>query len=228
MAEEIDEYTIDDLFKDLDDGYEEDTQQEPDTEITTEAVSKRINEVRAKTEAETRDSMAKELGYESYAALQKSKEKSLLQENGLDEEQIENVVNKLVENRLANDPRMAKLNEIEEKEKREFVTSQLEEINKLTGANYKDVSELSKDTLDLWEKTGNLKQAFLATEGENLLIKRNSEMSKGSTLHQVSSGNYPKSDKKTRKLTDEEKDIYRMVFRGEISDDELNSKHTNI
>ena len=43
----------------------------------TAAMSKRINEVRAKTEAEVRDNIAKDLGFDSYDEMQKAKDKKV-------------------------------------------------------------------------------------------------------------------------------------------------------
>lgn len=226
MAENNNTYTIDDLFKDFDESLEDNTQQEPDkNDITTEAVSKRINEVRAKTEAETRDSMAKELGYENYADWQKSKENQLLRENGLDEEGIKEVVEKLVESRIANDPRMAKIAELEAVEKNNFVTKQINEINEL-GYNFKSIEDLPKETLNLWEKIGNLKQAFLATEGEKMFTKQKSEIGKGTVMHQGYNGS--SSSGKTRGLTEEERKIYRMVYKGNITEEELDKIRKDI
>ena len=137
----------------------------------TNAVSTRINEVKRKTAIETQEKLAKELGYASYTELQKANEHKLLKEAGLDESDISEVVEKLVEKRLANDNRFKKLEEYEEREKNNFVNSQLKEINKLTGNNYTSIEQLPKDTLKVWEKTGNLKQAYLATQGESLILK---------------------------------------------------------
>ena len=84
---------------------EPETPPAPTTTPETKAVSKRINEVRAQTERETREAMAKELGYESYAAMKQAKEKKVLTDAGLDEESAK-VVDKLVEQGLADDPRL--------------------------------------------------------------------------------------------------------------------------
>jgi len=87
--------------------------------------------VRKKTESETQDKVAKELGYENDADLQKANEKKLLKDAGLDEEDITGVVNKLVEQRIANDPRFKKIEELEAIERNNFVNTQLKEINNL-------------------------------------------------------------------------------------------------
>lgn len=219
---------IDDLFKDpsMDETDNQDTQlneTEQEKNIMTEAVSNRIKSVKKKTEAETQDRIAKELGYESYAELQKANEKKLLKDAGYDDEDINNVVNQLLEKRLASDPRLKKLEEYEEREKSNFVISQLKEINSLAGSNYTSIDQLPKDTLKLWEKTGNLKQAYLATEGESLLNKR----AKGSTLSHLADTSNSGVGAKKRALTEEEKDIWRSVI-PDITDEELSKKMVDI
>ena len=106
--------SIDDLFKDPEPEVQprEETSEEPQPNMT-KAVSERINTVRRKTEAETQDRIAKELGYDSYEAMQKANEQKMLRDAGLDEEEIGAVVEKLVQKRLAEDPRLKKLEEIE-------------------------------------------------------------------------------------------------------------------
>ena len=223
---------IDDLFKDeqvveIDESITDTKNTETDDKkLTTEAVSKRINEVRHKTETETQNKIAKELGYQDYADLQKATEKKILKDAGLDEEDISAVVEKLVEQRLANDARFKKLEEFENREKQNFVTSQLKEINAFASTNYTSIEELPKDTLDLWEKTGNLKQAYLATQGEALLSKaknsNNSSNMNGSTKHMYEKGGNG-TGSKTRHLTAEEIAIWKSVM-PDITDEELSKK----
>lgn len=220
------EFNIDDLFKDSnenesdsDNAMTTDDLKAEDDKVMTKAVSKRINAVREKTEQETQNKIAKELGYASYNDLLKASEKKLVKEAGLDETDTEDLVNKLVEKRLANDPRMKRLEEYEARDKQDFVNSQLQEINELTGSEFKDVSELPEDTLKMWEKTGNLKQAYLATYGESLLTKKK-VVNNGNTNHmaQSSVGN---TAEKRRGLTAKERDIYKSVLGDYITEDEL-------
>lgn len=219
---------IDDLFKDpsIDETNNQDMQlndTEQENKIMTKAVSERINSVKKKTEAETQDKIAKELGYESYEALQKANEKKLLRDAGYDDEDINNIVSQLLEKRLASDPRIKKLEEIEEREKADFVTNQLKEINTLAGSNYTKIEQLPKETLKLWEMTGNLKQAFLATEGETLLNKR----TKASSLSHLADNSSSGIGTRKRGLTEEEKDIWRSVI-PDITEEELSKKMVDI
>lgn len=222
---------VDALFKDEADTDTEtnDTSTQTDKPVdnegidTTKAMSERINTVRHKTEVETQDKIAKELGYENYADLRKSQEQKLFRDAGLDDKDATDLVNKLVEQRLANDPRLKKLEEIEAKEKTAFVNSQLNEINKLPGVNFTSIDKLPDDTLRLFEKTGNLKQAYLATHGEELIFKN---QTKGSTDH-LANGSFEGTGRKTRALNDNEKMIWRMV-NSNITDEELSKKTVDV
>lgn len=228
--EEPFDFNIDDLFKDPEDNADNNKKDEnvvttkeleaEDNKIMTKEVSKRINEVREKTESETRNKMAKELGFNSYDELVKANEKKLFKEAGLDETDTEDLVNKLVEKRLANDPRMKKLEEYENRDKENFVNSQLKEINELTGSDFKDISQLPEDTLKMWEKTGNLKQAYLATQGESLLLKKKASSENGTTNH-LASSDVGNTTEKRRGLTAKEREIYKSVLGDYITDDEL-------
>lgn len=218
--------SIDDLFRDPEPEVQprEETSEEPQPNMT-KAVSERINTVRRKTEAETQDRIAKELGYDSYEAMQKANEQKMLRDAGLDEEEIGAVVEKLVQKRLAEDPRLKKLEEIEANEKANFVTAQLKEINEL-GNNFASIDELPKETLDMWEKIGDLKQAYLATQGEALLKRRYSNQDKGSLRH-LASPDQSSVGTKTRKLTESEKAIWRSVM-PDITEEELSKKTMTI
>lgn len=224
---------IDDLFKDPD----EEPTEEPNegsedngSKPDTAAVSKRINEVRSKTEHETQERIAKDLGYESYAAMMEAKshakEKKILEEAGLDEEDVSDAVQKLVDQKLANDPRFKRLQEYDEREKAEFVKKQLNEVNKLSGQNFTSIDQLPPETLELWGKIGNLKQAFLATHGEEVIARSSGRAASGSLDH-LAFGGGSGTATKTRKLTDEEKALYRSIY-PDITDEELNKKTTKI
>lgn len=231
-------FNIDDLFKDkldeenqgdTEDNSDKDTNTDSSADITTEAVSKRINEVKRKTESETQDRIAKELGYASYKDMQDAKKNEKLRDAGLDTEDKElmAVIDKIVEERLSNDPRIKKVDDYEARQKQKFVDAQLEQINTFAGSNYTSIDQLPKDTLAMWEKTGNLKQAYLATHGEELLTKKSSSHNKGSLTHLADNGS-SNSGKKARYLTDEEKDIYRSVLGDYVNEDDLAKRTRSI
>lgn len=225
---------IDDLFKDTEETGTSKTETgtdntETDKEIMTKAVSNRINEVKKKTETDTQNKIARELGYNDYTELQKANEHKMLKEAGLDADdtEISAVVDKLVTKRLAEDPRFKRLEEFEASQKNQFVISQLKEINKLIGSDkYTGVDQLPQETLKLWEQTGNLKQAYLATEGEKLLMQSINNKNNGSLSHLADSSNSGVKSK-SRGLTEEEKAIYRSVM-PDITEDELNKKTIDI
>ena len=216
---------IDDLFKDPEESSQlaEEQPSEPErkNEDMTKAVSERINTVKKNTISETETRIAKELGYESYEEMRKANEKKMLKDAGLDENDTELMaaIDKLVEKRFSEDPRMKKIEAYEEDEKNKFVKDQLKEINELTGGKFTSIDELPKETLDMWGKIGNLKQAYLATQGSELLVKARAAKNSG-TLSHLANGGSGSSGSKQRPLTEEEKDIYRMVM-PEITDEEL-------
>lgn len=227
-------FNIDDLFKDeldkenqgdTEDNSDKDTNTDNSADNTTEAVSRRINEVKRKTESETQDRIAKELGYASYKEMQDANKNKILRDAGLDTDDADLMaaINKIVEKKLAEDPRIQMVDNYEAKQKQKFVDTQLEQINTFAGSNYTSVDQLPKDTLAMWEKTGNLKQAYLATHGEELLTKKSSSHNKGSLTHLADNGS-SNSGKKARYLTDEEKDIYRSVLGNYTNEDDLAKK----
>lgn len=225
------ELSLADLFRD-DEELETQNEQEQTTNETetqkpdTKAVSERINTVRKQTETETKDKIAKELGFNNYSELQKANEKELLTKAGIDNDDTTALVEKLVNQRLADDPRLKKLEEYEQREKANFVKEQLNEISKLTGTQYTSIDQLSQDTLDVWSKTGNLKQAFLATQGEALLLKKQSAVQNG-TLSHLANPNHSGNTTKTRGLTEDEKAIYRSVM-PDITEEELSKKTVDL
>lgn len=176
----------------------------------TQAFAKRLKESTDKARQEERDSIAKSLGYESYEDLQKQRENKILEEKGLDPEQVSPVVDELVKKRLDNDPRMKELEELRKKQVEEFGKKELAEITKLTNGEITSLAQLPKEVIDLWKTKGSLKSAYLELEGERLINKIKGEQSKGSTSHLKNpSGSTPPSSNK-RPLTEEEKRIWKF------------------
>ena len=193
---------------------------------TTKAFAKRLKESTDKARQEERDAIAKSLGYDSYDALQKANEKKMLEDKGLDPEQVSPVIDELLKKRLDEDPRMKELAELRQKQIVEFGKKELAEITTLTNGEITSLAQLPKEVVDLWKKKGSLKSAYLELEGEKLINKMRSEQSKGSTDH-LNTPNGPSPEQsKTRPLTDEEKRVYKY-FNTNISDEELNKKTYN-
>lgn len=219
-------FNIDDLFKDPVDQEEVETvkdESDKDSAESTHAVSQRINEVRKKAESETEERIAKSLGYESYADMLKAEEKRAMTKAGLDSDELLSLVDSLVEKRMANDPRMKRLAEIEADDKAKFVDKELSAINAISDIKYKSVDELPESVRKLWEVTGNLKQAYLAAEGEKLLTKSRASEMKGSTSHLATTNNGSTSSK-VRPLTEDEKDMYRAVLGDYYNEEEISKK----
>lgn len=205
---------IDDLFNDPDTPPVSDPVGQ---EGMTERMTKRINDVKAKTAAETREAMAKELGYENYETMLKSRERSSLENAGYNPEELEAVINPIIEQRIANDPRMARIADFEAREREQYITNQLKEINQATGQQL-TLDQLPQETINLWGNGLDLKQAYFATHGEALVNKNMSNHMKGGTTHLAShgSGSTPNS----RGLTASEKETYRAIVVG-ITEEEL-------
>lgn len=189
----------------------------------TKAFAKRLNEVKNKE----REQIAKSLGYESYDVMMKQRETQLLEDKGLDPEQVAPIVDELVKQRIDNDPRMKELETLRKKQIEEFGKKELAEIAKLTDGEVTKFEQLPKEVLDLWKTKGSLKSAYIAVKGEELILKARSAQSKGSTSHLsgLDGSNVKKVD--TRPLTEKEKQTYKFFNPG-ISDEELNKKTTKI
>lgn len=213
---EVIELGIDDLFKDPEDSQ---PPQEPSTKPAdkkptepsemTKNMTARINEVRAKTEQEVQDRVAKLAGFSDYASMVKAQEKQTIEKHGFREEDVNKLLNDLLEKRLADDPRLKRLSEYEEREKQSYIKSQLAEINKVAGTKFKAAEELPPETIALWSKGIDLDQAYLATAGKQL-INRNIEAAKQGTLnHLYSTGS--NSGAKVRAMSAQELAFYKSI-----------------
>jgi len=183
-----------------------------------------LRESTDKARQEERDSIAKSLGYSSYDELVKSRENKLLEDKGLDPEQVSPAIEEIVKKRLDEDPRMKELEELRKEKIKEFGKKELAEITALTGGEITRLEQLPKEVLDLWKTEGSLKSAYMKLEGEKLITKIRSEQSKGSTSHlQSPSGSTNTLPTDKRPLSEEEKQIYKF-FNPNITDEELSKK----
>lgn len=214
---------------------ETETDPQPDTEEstsaqssvdTTKAFAKRLKESTDKVRLEEREAIAKSLGFESYEALQKSRETKVLEDKGLDPDQASEAINELVKQRIENDPRMKELDELRKIRVREFGEKELAEITKLTGGKITKLNQLSKEVIDLWTKKGSLKAAFMELEGEKLILSIRNEQSKGTTSHLANPSGSTSTNNK-RPLTDKEKQAWRL-FHPHMTEEELNKKTVDI
>lgn len=212
---EILDLNLDDLFKEEPVAGTPPVTEEKNLELT-EAMTKRINEVKAKTEATVRDEVAKNLGFENYAAMQKAKDKKEITEAGYNPEDLEKLIEPMLEKRLAADPRMQKLQQLEEQEQKAVITAELAKIETMTGQKVTE-ADLSKETLDLMGKGVPLAQAYIATNSTKIIASAN----RGTTTHMASGAGAGQT--KFRNLSQSEKDLYKSI-NSRITDEELNKK----
>lgn len=215
---------IDDLFKDEDESQESDetskTQEDLKDGDMTKRMSERINEVRAKTEKETRDKIAQEAGYKDYAEMQSKKQEKLVEKHGLNPEDLAKVINELGYVK-ADDPRLTRLAALEAEQRNAYIQRELAEINKITKQQYTSAEQLPKDVIQLWGKGVDLSEAFFAKAGKTIITKGAAALENGSLSHMAPAGQNKGTS--TRGLTDFEKDMWRAIVPG-ITDKELSEK----
>lgn len=187
---------------------------------TTKAFAKRLKESTDKARLEEREALAKTFGYESYESMMNERQKKMLEDNGLDPDEVSPIVDKLVKEKLDSDPRMLELAELRKKQVEEFGKKELSEITKLTNGAITKLEEIPKDVIELWKTKGSLKAAYIELHGEELIMKARSEQSKGSTDHLKTPEGDAISIKNTRPLTPQERSNYKF-FNPSMTDDEL-------
>lgn len=189
----------------------------------TKAFANRLKESTTKAVEAERLNIAKALGFESYDALIKSREKKTLEDKGLDPDVVSPVIEELVKQRLDSDPRMKELATYRDKQLLEFGKKELKELSELTEGKITSLAQLSPEVKAAWAQKGSLTAAYMELEGANLVRSMRSEQSKGSTSHlnNPSGGtNVPSGE---RHLTEEEKQYWR-VFHPHMTEEELNKK----
>lgn len=223
---------LDELFADDNNGTqqspaaENDGSQTNDSDVeNTKAFSKRLKERTDKAIAAEREAIATKLGYKSYDDMIKQQENKLLEDKGLDPEQVNPIVEELVQKRLNEDPRMQELESFKQRQIQEFAEKELAELSKLTGVQYTSIDQLPKDVIEDWRTSGSLKKSYINLHGEELILKAKAAASRGTTAHLEPVGNGPAVDTETHKrhLTDEEKRIWKF-FNPEMTDEQLNKK----
>lgn len=189
----------------------------------TKAFAKRLKESTEKAVNAEREAIAKSMGYASYSEMQQKRERELMEQKGLDPDQVAPVVEELLNQRMNNDPRLKELEVLRRKQIEEFGKTELAEITKLTNGEITQLSQIPREVIDLWKKKGSLKSAYIELEGEKLITKYKGEQSKGSTSHMNTLSGGAGSPSNKRPLTAEEKDIWKL-FNPNITDEELNKK----
>ena len=189
----------------------------------TKAFAARLKESTDKARRDERENIAKSLGYESYDAMLKDKENKILKDEGLNPEDVSPVVDKIVNERLKNDPRLLELEELKKIKAKEFAKDELAKITELTNGEITSLNQLPREVIELWKQKGSLKSAYLELEGEKLITKIRGAQSKGSTDHLANPGGTNPGKTTKRHLTAEEKQRWKF-FNPNMTDKELNEK----
>lgn len=196
-------------------------------EVTeTQAFAHRLKEATDKARAKEREDIARQLGFESYEALQKSREKKTYEDNGLDPDEVAPVIEEIVKQRLESDPRMQELESYRQRQAQEWAKKELTELKTLTGGKITKLDDVPKDVLELWKSKGSLKGAYLELHGEELIREMQKGVARGqsgsSTGHLSSprGSTPPATEQNVRPYTEQEKKIYKM-FNPDVTDEEL-------
>ena len=192
----------------------------------TQAFAHRLKEETAKIKAREREEIAKSLGFQSYAELQKANEKKIIEEGGYDPEELAPIVDKVVQKRLSEEPMLKELEGYRQEQVNAWAQRELAELKELTGGKITKLEDVPKDVIELWKTKGSLKTSYLELKGEELIKETraavNGEQSKGSTSHLKSpSGTPPANELLTKRpFTEKEREIYKM-FNPNVTDEQL-------
>lgn len=199
-----------------------------DTSVeNTKAFAARLKESTEKARKEERETIAKSLGYESYDAMCKERENNIMKEGGLNPDDVSPVVDKIVNERLKNDPRLVELEELKKVKAKEFAKEELAKITELTNGEITSLEQIPREVIDEWKKSGSLKSAYLKLEGEKLILKMRGDQSKGTTSHLANPSDSNPGKQNKRHLTAEEKQRWKF-FNPNMSDEDLNKKMINV
>lgn len=224
----------DDVSKELEALFDMDEQQEtsptatddtkPDSSVDqTKAFARRLKESTDKARNEERENIAKSLGFNSFEELQKSRDRKIYEEKGLDPDEISPIVDELVQKRINEDPRMKELEAFKKRQLEEFAKNEVAELSKLTDGEIAKLEDVPKDVLDLWKTKGSLKKAYIELKGEELIMKQKNKSNKSTVAHMNGLNGGAGSVVSQRHLTDDEKRIWKM-FNPDMSDEEINKK----
>lgn len=211
-----------------DTGNETPDEKPPVTE--TQAFAHRLKEATNKARNEERESIAKSLGYESYADMQAKREAEMLRNRGFDPEEVSPIVDEIVKQRLAEDPRMQELDGYKQERMNAWAKKELAELNELTDGKIVTMADVPADVLELWKTKGSLKKAYIELHGEELIRQTRTSVvsgqSRGSTSHMNSPQGTPPpaGGANKRPFTAEEKAVYKM-FNPDVTDEQLNKMY---
>lgn len=196
----------------------------------TQAFAHRLREATDKVRNEERESIARSLGYESYADMLQKREAKMLEEKGLDPEDVSPVVEQIVQQRLAEDPRLRELDGYRQERVAAWAKKELAELSALTGGKISTLDDVPKDVIELWKTKGTLKGAYLELHGEALIREMQtsiaSEQTRSTTGHMASPKGTPAPPSATTKrpLTAKERDVYRL-FNPDVTEEQLSKMY---
>lgn len=196
-------------------------QEEQSSVENTKAFAQRLKERTDKAVSEERDNIAKEFGYQSWADYQAKKDNKLLEEKGLDPEEVSPVVEEIVKRRMDADPRMKELEAYRAQQAKVFAEQELKQLSELTGEQFTSLEQVPKDVIEDWKQSGSLKTSYMKLHGEEAMRKMRSRTFGNDTQHLQSPNGAPTQPSGERPLTDEEKQTYRF-FNPKVTDEELN------
>ncbi len=193
----------------------------------TKAFAQRLKERTDKAVAEERDNIAKEFGYKSWSDYQANKDKKLLEDKGLDPDEVSPVVEEIVKRRIDSDPRIKELESYRAQQAQAFAEKQLKQLSDMIGEQLTSLDQVPKDVVEDWKTSGSLKASYMKLHGEELIKKVRSAASKGETQHLQSANGAPATPSGERPLTPDEKRVWK-IFNPDMTDDELNNKRVKI
>ena len=202
--------------------------QPPVTE--TQAFAHRLKEATTKARNDERESIAKSLGYESYADMQTKREAELLKDKGLDPNEVSPIVEQLVQKRIAEDPRLQELDAYRQERVNAWAKQELAELSELTGGKIAKLADVPKDVIELWKTKGSLKAAYIELNGEKLIREMQTGIANGqnrsTTGHMKSPQGTPApaDNSNKRPFTAKEKEVYKLFNPG-VTEEELSKMY---
>ena len=196
----------------------------------TQAFAHRLKEATNKARNEERESIAKSLGYESYADMQQKREAQLLEEKGLNPEDVSPVVEQIVQQRLAEDPRLKELDSYRQERVNAWAKKELAELSELTQGKVSKLEDVPKDVIELWKTKGSLKGAYLELHGETLIREMQMGIASGqnrsTTSHMASpqGAPAPADNSNKRPFTPKEREVYKL-FNPDVTDEQLSKMY---
>lgn len=186
----------------------------------TKAFSKRLREERDKE----RQKIARTLGYDTYEALIQAQQDKMLADKGINPASANPVIEQIVEQKIASDPRMLELNAIHQQQAEAFAKTELKSLSELVGQEFNSLEDVPEDVIEDWKTSGSIKQSYIKLHGEELIRKTRKAVGAGTTQHMQSTGTgSDTSAGDTRLLTDKEKAAWRAIFPN-MTQEELDKK----